>query len=189
MLVATDIRVGNILRFENKVCKVLTQELKGTGKFGKTVHLKVRCIEDGHIMEKSLRAEEKVDEVEFHRSKVQYLYKDGNQYVFMSMENYEQFQISESALGQQSVFLKENDELEADFIEGNPAGVDFPEVVELKVMNAPPAVKGGSDSTYKEIELENGLKVLAPQFVKEGESVRINTHDLSYHARVTKKSL
>jgi len=56
MILATDIRVGNVLKIDGKPCKVLTQEIRGTGKFGKTVHLKLKNLEDGHIIEKSFKA-------------------------------------------------------------------------------------------------------------------------------------
>ena len=75
------------------------------------------------------------------------------------------------------------------FAEGKPLSIDFPKVVELRVESAPPAVKGGGDATYKEVELENGLRILVPQFVKEGEKIRVNVDDLSYLDRVTIKSM
>ncbi len=189
MKVATEIRVGNVLRINNKFCKVLSQEIRGTGKFGKTVHLKLKNLEDGNMQEKSLRAEESADEIDVRRVKMQYSYKDGDQFVFMNMENYEQFNLPAKAVGKQEAFLKEGMEIDVEFAEGKAIAIAFPKVAELKVTSAPPAVKGGGDSTYKEVELENGVKILVPQFVKEGESVRVNVEDLSYLDRVTTKSL
>ena len=72
---------------------------------------------------------------------------------------------------------------------GPALAADTPKIVELKVVSAPPGVKGQSDSTYKEAELENGLKVLVPQFVSEGEKIRIHVEDLSYLDRVSVKSM
>ena len=83
MLTATEIRVGNVLRIEGKICKVMTQEMKGTGKFGKTVHIKLKCLEDGHISEKVIRAEDKVENVDVLNVKMQYLYRDGDLFYFM----------------------------------------------------------------------------------------------------------
>ncbi|OGX05534.1 MAG: hypothetical protein A3G87_03085 [Omnitrophica bacterium RIFCSPLOWO2_12_FULL_50_11] len=186
---AVEIRVGNIIRVDGKTCKVLSQEIRGTGKFGKTVHLKVRNVEDGNMQEKSFRAEDKVDDVELHRVKMQYLYKDGAQLVFMNMESFEQFQIQSAVVGKQEVFLKENIEIDILFEADKALSIDFPKVVELKVTRTAPPIKGVRDTTYKEAELENGLKLLVPQFVKEGEMVRVNVDDLSYRDRVTTKSL
>src|SRR3989338_1244948 len=187
MLDATEIRVGNIIKADGRMCKVLSQEIRGTGKFGKTVHLKLKGLEDGNIHEKSIRAEDKVEDVESHRVKMQFLYREREQLVFMNMETYEQLPIPEKNVGKQIAFLKENLEIDILFGEGKVLSIDFPKIAELAVTSAPPPVKGGSDSTYKEVELENGLKILVPQFVKEGEKVRINVDDLAYVDRVTKK--
>jgi len=189
MQTATDIRVGNMLKLEGRFCKVISQELKGTGKFGKMVHLKLRNLDDGHMIEKSFRVEEKVDVADLHRTKMQYLYKDEAQFVFMNMESYEQFSLSEKAVGKQAVFLKEGMEIDIEFVEGQAVSVDYPKIVELLVSNTPPPMKGGNDSTRKEAELENGMTVLVPQFVKQGEKIRVDTETLAYLDRVTTKSL
>lgn len=189
MLEATQIRIGTIIKLDGKPCKVLFHEIRGTGKFGKTVHLKLKGLEDGHTHEKSLRAEDKVEDVNVQRVKMQYLYREKDQLIFMNMETYEQFPISEKAVGKQAIFLKENLEIDVSFADGRVLSIDFPKIVELKVTSAPPTVKSGSDATYKEVELENGLKILVPQFVKEGEAIRLNVDDLTYLDRVTTKSL
>lgn len=189
MTTASEIRVGNILRLNNKICKVMTQELKGTGKFSKTVHVKVKNLEDGHTQDRSFRTDEKVDSVELTHVKMQYSYRDGDQFVFMNMETYEQFLLPEKTVGKHEVFLTENMEIDVEFVDGKPVGVVFPKVAELKVTSAPPGVKSGTDSTYKEVELENGLMVLVPQFVKEGETIRLDVSNLSYLERVTKRSM
>lgn len=189
MLSAMEIRQGNVLRVDGKPCKVISFEIRGTGKFGKMVHCKLKNLEDGHILEKSFRAEDKVENLELLLLKTQYLYRDSDQFVFMNMDNFEQFSLPARAVGKQEVFLKENEEIEMFFLEGRPISVDFPKIVELLVRSTPPGVKGQADTTYKEAELENGLKILVPQFVKEGERVRINVDDLTYVDRVTTKSL
>lgn len=189
MLDATNIRVGNVIAIEGHNCKVLHQEIKGTGKFGKTVHMKLRDIESGHISEKSLRAEEKVEEVYVHKVKMQYSYKEGDDFIFMNMETYEQFPVNGERIGKQSIFLKENSEIDVEFLENKVIGIDFPKTMELVVSNAPPATKGANDSTYKEVELENGIKTLVPQFIKEGDLIKIDTETFEYLERHTKKSL
>lgn len=189
MKTGAEVRVGNVIRVDGKICKIVTQEMKGTGKFGKTAHLKLINLEDGNTLERSFRADDKIEDVDVHHTKMQYLYKDGEAFVFMNMETYEQFTVPGSTVGKREVFLKENTEIDVLFGEGKALSIEFAKAVELKVTSAPPPVKGGSDSNYKEVELENGLKMLVPQFIKEGESVRINVEGLSYMDRVTTKSL
>lgn len=186
---ATEVRVGNVLKVDGVAAKVIFQEIRGTGKFGKTVHLRLKGLADGRLIEKSVRAEEKLEDVETHVVALQYLYRDGENFVFMNNETYEQFPLPAKAIGKQEAFLKENAEVKAICIGEKPAALDFPKTAELKVVTTPPGVKGQADTTFKEAELENGLKVLVPQFVKAGEVVRVNTEDFSYVDRVTVKSL
>ena len=189
MITASEIRLGNILRVEGKTAKVISQEIKGTGKFGKTVHVRLKMIEDGRVTEKSYRAEEKVEDVEVRVVKLQYLYRDGDRFVFMNGETFDQVSLPAKTVGKQEIFLKENSETSALFEGDKPLSIDFPKTVDLKVVSAPPGVKGQADTTYKEVELENGLKILAPQFVKEGETVRVDIENLSYHERLAVKSM
>ena len=115
MVIASDIRVGNVLKTDGKLFKVITQEIRGTGKFGKMVHCKMRSLEDGNIAEKSFRADDKVETIPVRMVKMQYLYRESDQFVFMNMESYEQFNISAKAVGKHEVFLKENEEIEVLF--------------------------------------------------------------------------
>jgi len=189
MVIASDIRVGNVIRIDGKLCKVLTQEIRGTGKFGKSAMLKLRSLEEGNVIEKKMSADANAEEVDVHYVKMQYLYREGDQFIFMNMENYEQFSIPAKAVGKHEVFLKENEAIEVLFGEGKALSIAFPKIVELKVVNTPPGVKGQSDSTYKEAELENGLKILVPQFISANETIRVNTDDLSYLDRVSVRSM
>jgi elongation factor P len=184
---ASEIRVGNVIKIDGNICKVIAQEIRGTGKSGKTVQLKLKGLLDGRFIEKSFRTEEKAEAVDVQHATLQYLYKDGESFVFMNNETYEQFPLSAKAIGKQEIFLKENAEVKALCIDDKPVSIEFPKIVELKVVSAPPAVQ--SDGNFKEVELENGLKILAPQFVKEGDSLRIDSEDFTYLERVTLKSM
>ena len=186
---AAEIRMGNVIRVNGKPCKVIASEIRGTAKFGKTLHFKLKSLEDGHSLEASYKAEDLVESLGVHRTKMQFLYQETDDLIFMNLEDYEQYRVPQKAVGKQITFLKENMEVEVQFVEGKPLGIEFPKMVELKVANTPPGVKGQSDTTYKEAELENGLKILVPQFIRAGEVVRVNTEDLSYLDRVTTKSL
>ena len=184
---ATEIRLGNVLKIDGAIVKVIGQELRGSGKSGKTVHLKLKGLTDGRFMEKSLRAEDRAEAVDTQYARLQYLYRDGDDFVFMNNETYEQFPLSAKAIGKQEIFLKENMEVKALCIEDKPVSLEFPRAIELKVLFAPPGSQ--SDSNHKEVELEKGIKVLAPQFVKEGDTLRINSDDFSYLERVPTKSM
>ncbi len=189
MITATEIREGNILKVDGAICKVLSFEYHGTGRSGRSVHAKLKDLRDGAIHEKRWRAEEKVEEIEIARQRMTYLYKSADTYVFMNTQTFEQFPLSAASVGKQGVFLKENTDIDVEFVDDRPVSVAFPKIAELKVAHAPPPLKGGNETTMKEVELENGLTILVPQFVKEGETVRVNVADLTYLDRVTVKSL
>lgn len=186
---ATEIRPGNVVKMEGALSKVISTEIRGTGKFGKTLHFKLKSLTDGRSLERSVKAEERIELIEIHHVKLQYLYRDADQFVFMNSETYEQVSIPAKAIGKQEVFLRENTEVSAIYVDENPLTIEFPKTVELRVLRTAPGVKGQADTTYKEAELENGSKVLVPQFIKEGETVRVHTEDFSYLDRVTIKSL
>ncbi len=185
---AADIRVGNVLNIGNAPCKVLSQEVRGSGKSGKVVQLSLKNLYDGNFSEKSYRSEEKVEDIEVKHVKIQYLYKDGDSFVFMNEQNYEQFPLSEKAIGKQVALLKENMSINSLCIDDRPVSLEFPKLVELKVVSTPQGTKG-NDSNYKEAELENGLIVMVPQFLKDGDSIRLDTDSFAYVERVTVKSM
>ncbi len=186
MVIASDIRVGNVIRVDGKLCKVLTQEIRGTGKFGKSAMLKLRSLEEGNVIEKKMSADADAEAVETRVVEMQYLYREGDHFMFMNMETYDQFPLSAKAVGKHEVFLRENEVIKVLFGEGKVLSIAFPKIVELKVVSTS---KGQNSANFKEAELENGLIVLVPQFVSEGETIRLNTDDLSYMDRISVRSM
>ncbi len=189
MIEAAAIRAGNVVRIDGTLSRVVSHEMHGTGKFGKSVHFKLKNLSDGHSLERSLKAEDRVELVEVQNLRLQYLYKEGDNLIFMNNETYEQYPLPAKVIGKQEIFLKVNADVRALSIGDKPLTIDLPKAVELKVLHTAPGVKGQSDTTFKEAELENGLKILVPQFIREGETVRVDTENFSYVDRVTVKSM
>ena len=183
-MLAVDIRERNMLRVDGKICQVIERNTAGTGKFGKTVHFKLKSVEDGHVLERRFRAEEKVDRVETEQHPMEYLYRDGDNFVFMDQETFEQFTLPSAVVGNAAAFMKENSKIDVLFYESKPLHIDFPKMVEMHVTGAPPPASGGQDSTWKEVEIENGVKLLAPQFIKEGDKIRIDVEQRKYVERI-----
>lgn len=183
-MLAVDVRERNTLKIDGKICQVIERSITGTGKVGKTVHFKLKSVEDGNMLERRFRAEEKVDRVETEQHPMEYLYRDGDNFVFMDQETFEQFSLSSSIVGHAAPFMRENTKIDVLFYENKPLHVDFPKTVEMHVTNAPPPASGGQDSTWKEVEIENGLKLLAPQFIKEGDKIRIDVEQRKYVERI-----
>ena len=116
---------------------------------------------------------------------MQYLYADGGGYTFMNPETYDQVSIPRAVFGPAAPYLKENETLEIEFHQGRPISVKFPPVVELKVVSAGVGVKGSG--TMKEASLENGMPLLVPPFIQEGDLVRVEVETGRYLDRVLGK--
>jgi elongation factor P len=104
----------------------------------------------------------------------------------MDINSYDQLSIPTTIIGTIGQYFKENAQIQVEFYNGNPINVIFPKYVELAVASAPPGVHGGTDSTYKEAVLENGMKILVPQFIKEGDALKVDTETGKYIDRVKK---
>lgn len=180
---ATDINKGTILKLDGKLVRVVERDMAGTAQAGKTIHIRGLRIDDGSQVERRFRAEEKVERAEVARHIMEFLYQDGAHFVFMDSQTFEQFTIPRAVVGTVALFLRENAQIEVDFSEGKPVHIVFPSAVELAVVSAPPGV-GGGDNTLKEVELENGIKILAPQFIKQGDRVRVEVASQRYLDRV-----
>ncbi len=180
---ANEIARGTILKLDGKLVRVVEREMAGTAQAGKTIHIRGVRIDDGTQVERRFRAEEKVDRADVERHTMEYLYQDGNNFFFMDSQTFEQFTIPRAVVGSVGLFLRENAQIEVDYSEGKPVNIEFPSSVELAVVSAPPGV-GGGDKTPKEVQLENGIKILAPQFIKQGDRVRVEVSTQRYIDRV-----
>lgn len=147
-------------------------------------HAKLRNLSTGTVVERRYRPDEKLEVVELDRQRLEYLYQDGEHYVFMNPDNFEQTPIHTDLLGDGLRFLKENLEVTGLFFEGRPLVVQFPEWVDLQVITSPPPLHDQETSTYKEVTLENGMEILVPPFIKEGDRVRVNVETAKYVERV-----
>lgn len=180
---ATNITKGTILKLDGKLVRVLEREMCGTAQAGKSIHIRAVRIDDNVQVERRFRAEEKVERAEVERHNMEYLYQDGTAFVFMDSQTFEQFSIPKQVVGLVAPFLKENAKIEVDFSEAKPVNIVFPSTVEVGVVSAPTGVRGG-DSSMKEVVLENGVTILAPQFIKQGDRVRIDVSTQKYVDRV-----
>ena len=125
-----------------------------------------------------------VEDIVVERQVLQYLYRDGEELVFMDLKTFEQTMVAAEVLGSQVRFLKEGEEIGVFFWEQEVLDVDLPPKVTLKITDAAPGVKGDSAANvYKSATLENGLVVKVPLFVKAGELVRVDTRTGEYVER------
>ena len=184
MLNASELYSGQVVKHEGALYRIVASEYHSAGgQLGKMVHARARNITTGHIKEWRFRPEEKVENVELQRYEWEYLYKDGNLFYFMDPATFEQFPLEMDLIGPYSKYLSPNARIHVDAFEGKPVHVDFPPVI-LKVISAPPGHHEHESSTLKKVTLENGMEVLAPQFIKEGEYIRLDPETGKYVERV-----
>jgi elongation factor P len=155
------------------------------GKGGAFVRTKVRNLLTGKVLDRTFRSGEKVQEADIEERRMQYLYLDGENLVFMDSQNYEQIPFSQDVVGDSRQFLKENIDVDVLFWKGNPVNIELPPFIEAVVTRSDPGVKGDtSSSVTKPATLETGAVVQVPLFIKEGETIRVDTRTGEYCERV-----
>jgi elongation factor P len=155
------------------------------GKGGAFVRTKIKNLRTGRQLEKTFRAGEKVDEAEVEDRKMQYLYQDGESLVFMDQETYDQIPFSAEQIGDARKYMKENLEVGVVFWKGAPISIELPSFIEAVVTECDPGLKGDTASgATKPATLETGAVVQVPLFIKEGETIRVDTRTNAYVERV-----
>ncbi len=181
---ATNIRKGNLVRIDGTLYRVLTMDHVTPGKGRAHVQTKLRNVQLGSQTEMRFRSDEDVERIALESKKMQFLYKDQQGYHFMDTSTYDQVALSDEMLGDATSFLVADAVIELQWFEGKPVSVELPPVVDLKVVECPPAVKDATASAQrKPATLETGLVVQVPAFIEEGEVIRVSTVDGSYSER------
>jgi elongation factor P len=181
---AIDIKVGNLLLIDGKIYKVDSIDTKGSAKAHKTVNIKMRDILGGKYMEHTYAQEDKLEEADVVNKKVLYSYKDGEDFVFIDEETYENYAVNKNIIGEKEAFLKENEKYTISIYENRPIDITFPGRIRLKVTTSPPGIKQQDSVTSKKVILENGMQIDAPQFIKEGDVVEVDSNTEKYIDRI-----
>jgi elongation factor P len=154
------------------------------GKGGAFVRTKLKSVRTGAVVEKTFRADEKVPLAVIDKREMQYLYREGDAYVFMDNDSYEQIHVDAQDLGQAVRYLKEGDTAVLPMYQDNVVGIDLPAAVELTVTDTEPGVQGDRVSgARKPATLETGLVVQVPLFVEPGGRIKVDTRTGEYLAR------
>jgi elongation factor P len=155
------------------------------GKGGAFVRTKIKNLRTGRVLERTFRSGERVDEAEVEDKKMQYLYQDGEQFIFMDQETYDQIPFTAAQIGDARKYLKENLDVDVVFWRGKPINIELPPFITAVVSQCDPGLKGDTASgATKPATLETGAVVQVPLFIKEGESIRVDTRTNVYVERV-----
>lgn len=184
MISASDVKTGIILHIDKNLYKILATEYHmGGGKMGGLVHVKLREVRSGLLLEKKFKPDEKLEKVELDRKTMEFLYEDADEFYMMDPDSYEQIQLSRDLMEPFAPFLQPNMRLPVEFLEGDPVNVLFPEWVELKVISTPPSISSLQDEVYKPATLSNKMEVQVPQFIKVGDVVKVSVSAKKYVER------
>ncbi len=185
MATSNDFRRGMVIKYNNDLFTIIEFMHVKPGKGGAFVRSKLKSLTKGSVLPVTFRAGEKVEEVRVDKKPVQYLYHDGENYVFMDNENYEQYMLTEKDVGDSMVFVKEGADLEISFHEDRPISVEPGIFAELVVTQTDPGIKGDTATNVtKAATLEAGAVVQVPLFINEGDKLKIDIRTGQYVERV-----
>jgi len=181
---AFELRVGNLIDYQGKLWRVLKKNHVKPGKGGAFVQVELKDIMGGTKLNERFRSVDTVEKAHVEPRQMQYLYAESDALVFMDNETFEQMHISREDLGDQLGYLLPNTEVQVNFHNDVPIGMDLPANVVLEVVDTEGVVKGQTATgSGKPAELETGLKVMVPPFVNVGDKVKVNTDTGEYVER------
>jgi len=185
MISTNDMRPGMTLDIDGELWSILEYQHHKPGKGHAMVRTKVRSLRSGVVVDRTFRADEKVEIARLDRREMQYLYADDTGLVLMDTESYDQITVPRQVAGDAARFLKEGQTVSVLQHEGTVLGVDLPTTVDLAVAETEPGLQGDRSSAgTKPATLETGAVVQVPLFVTTGETVRVDTRTGSYVTRV-----
>jgi len=184
MLSISDIKVGTIFKYNDAPYQAMSVNHSKQARSAAVLQAKIKNLITGQTLEKNFRASDKFDEANIIKKKASFLYKDSGKFYFMDSETFDQFFLDKEMVGDNERYLTESLNVDILSFEERMIGMKLPPKVELKVIEAPDGVRGDSTGNVtKTIELKTGYRLNSPMFIKEGETIRVNTETGEYVER------
>ncbi len=181
----TDLKKGQVFQMDGTPYRVVEYAQKVMGRGGSIVNVKIKSLIDGKVLDKTFKGSESIEPADVTTKNVQYLYNDGSKYYFMDESTYEQFELPADDLADQAGYMKEGDKVQAQLFDGRVINIELPKNVPLKVTYAEDVVKGDTTSSVqKTAELETGISIKVPAFIKQGDLISVDTTTGAYRERV-----
>ncbi len=180
-----DVRKGMVIVGDDKqLYYVVDRDLNTPGNWRAILNLKLKNLQTGSITTNRVRPQDKVEQAYLDKREMMYTYRDGDDFVFMDNETFEELRLNKDWVGDQMLYMKENTNAHVVFYEGKPLSLDLPATVELEVTETEPALKGATAAAqYKPATLETGLTVNVPPFIAIGEIIAVDTRTGEYLSR------
>ena len=184
MVTASHLRAGMAVRFEGQPYRVLFAEYHpGQGKMVGQTHARLKNLSTGTLWEHSFRPDLRLEELDVEKQPMDYLYDDGGDCYFMNPETFEQIAIPRATIGPQAALLQPEMRVAVESVEGRPVSVSFPDVLEVRVGDTTPPVHQQVDSVWKAARLDSGVEIMVPQFIKNGDLIRLDVANMKYMDR------
>jgi elongation factor P len=181
---ATQLRPGMVIKHNNDLHSVFSVEHRTPGNLRAFIQAKLRNLRTGAMFEHRFRSSDAIEKITVDETQMEFLYQDGDSYVFMNTENYEQLYLGKDVLGDAVDYLTPNLQIKVEFFDSKPVGVELPQTVDLKVVETEPGLKSATASSVtKPAKTETGLVVQVPPFINEGETIRVDTSEGAYLSR------
>jgi elongation factor P len=181
----TDLKKGTVFQWEGEPFRVVEYNQKVMGRGGSIVNVRIKSLIDGKVLEKTFKGNETLESADVTSQSVQYLYNDGNNFHFMNGETFNQFEVPADLVGDGAGYIKEGDTVGLQFFNDRPITVELPKNVPLKVTYTESVVKGDTTSNItKDAELETGITIKVPAFIKTGDLISVDTTSGAYRERV-----
>lgn len=185
MLKITELKPNVLIEIDGKPFLVLSASHQILGRGHGMTTTKLKNLETGAQKERVFRGEETVKEANLTKIKATYLYQDGKNFYFMNKQTYEQFSFPNLSLGFSKNFLKEGQEIEIFSFKDKPININLPIKIDLKIKETEPGIRGGRETPgTKKAILETGYPLQVPLFIKEGDTIKVDTRNGSYVERV-----
>ena len=181
---ATQMRPGMVIKHNDELHSVFKVEHRTPGNLRAFIQAKLRNLRTGAMFEHRFRSGDSIDKVTVDELNMEYLYQDGDHFIFMNTESYEQIPLGHDILGDAVEYMLPNTTLRVEFFDGKPVGVELPQTVDLTVVETEPGIKSATASSVtKPAKLETGLVVQVPPFVNVGDKIRVDTAEGAYMSR------
>jgi elongation factor P len=185
MIDVNELRKGVTFELDGNLYKVLDYSHNKTGRGNANIRVRARNLLTGANIERTFNSGQSVQDVRLDFQNVSFLYRDGDSYVFMDNETFEQPTLGTDALGESAQYLKEGMEVKITFYQGKAIDVELPTSVDLKVVEAEMAIRGDTATgVTKKVITETGVQVQCPNFVNVGDTIRVDTRTGEYVTRV-----
>ncbi len=181
---ANQLKAGMFILYKDQPCVVVKCEFYFPGKGSAFARTKIKNVKTGNVYEYTFKSNDQVETVDVDTTELQYLYRDGEVFYFMNPRTFDQFEIKQSIFEGKEKYLLAEMKMFFNFYEGEAIGVRFPLKVTVKVTQAEEASAGNTvNAPKKPVTIETGVEVLVPLFVKEGETIIVDTETGEYVSR------